>query len=138
MTTTEVEEIIKSALGLKDTDTLKVVDVKFNRPKAELLAMEEAGGMDFIAIAGQASMGVMAVCALLVLKMFSGSGKKKKRTSKAGKGESPAASSRGDNSDEDEYGVDPQLLLRQQITMSLQENPEQAKQLLTSWLDDGS
>jgi len=32
--------------------------------------------LDFIAIAGQASLGIMAICALFVLKMFSGAKKK--------------------------------------------------------------
>ena len=128
MTTEDVEEIIRNALGLKESDSLKVVDVKFNRAKEDMLAMDDGGGLDLIAIAGQASMGVMAVCALVVLKMFSGTTKKKGK-----KGE--AAEGAGEGKEGEEEGVDPRVLLRRQIVNSLQENPEQAKQLLTSWLE---
>ena len=132
MTIEDVDEIIRNALGLnKETDSLKVVNFKFNRPKNDMLAMDDGGGFDLIAIAGQASMGVMAVCALVVLKIFSGSTKKKGKKGEAGE-------SAGEGKEGETEGADPRVLLRRQIVNSLQENPEQAKQLLTSWLDNGS
>ncbi len=134
MTISDVEEIIKKAVGPKLTEEgLKVVDVKFNRPTELLLGAEEGGGLDFVAIARQTSMGVMAVCALLVLKLFSGARKK------AAKGEMARLAAGG----ESVAGLLPAggkgqetLVLRKQIADSLRSNPEQAKQLFSSWLDE--
>lgn len=133
MTTTDVEDIIKNALGLKDTDTLKVVDVKFNRPVEALLAGEDTGGgLDLVGIAGQASMGIMAVCALLVLKMFSGAKKKVALAGEPGQ----LAIAGVTSADGVTETTDPATLLRNQIANNLRSNPEQTKQLFTSWLDE--
>ena len=132
MTIADVEEIIKKAVGPKLTEEgLKVVDVKFNRPTESLLDAEEGGGLDFVAIARQSSMGVMAVCAILVLKLFSSAQKKAaaaERERLPAGGESVAGllpSSEGRET----------LVLRRRIADSLRSNPEQAKQLFSSWLD---
>ncbi|RKY06960.1 MAG: flagellar M-ring protein FliF [Planctomycetota bacterium] len=135
MTITEVEDIIKKAAGPKLTaEGLKVVDVKFNRPTESLLAAEKGGGLDFMAIARQSSLGIMAVCAILVLKLFSGS---KKKAAAKGEGELlpdggvPVAGFLPSGSDDRE-----KLALRRQIADSLRSNPEQAKQLFSSWIDE--
>ncbi|HBG26623.1 MAG: flagellar M-ring protein FliF [Planctomycetes bacterium GWF2_41_51] len=123
-----VVEIIKNALGLKDPNSIKVVNARFFRqPLAEI----EEKKFDFAAIAGQASLGIMAICALVVLKMFSGAKKKTVKTSSA---ELPPADAAGLLP----AGVtsDDPLVLRKQIADSLRNNPEQAKQLFSSWLED--
>jgi len=124
----EVEEIIKNALGLKETDSLKVVQTKFHHPPVEsLIEKEPSKWPRYIAIARQASLGVMAICALLVLRVFSGA--KKKVASTAPAGHLPGA--------EGAVGLLPAgevepSVLRQQIAGS----PEQAKQLFSSWLEE--
>ena len=129
----DVEEIITKAIGskLKPGD-LKVVPFKFNRPTESLIGEEETGGLDFVAIAGQVSLGIMAICALLVLKMFSGA--KKKAALVSATGQLPVAGETGGllpaGTESSESSV-----LRRQITDSLQSNPEQAKQLFSSWLE---
>jgi flagellar M-ring protein FliF len=134
MTIADVEEIIKKALGpkLKNED-LKVVDVRFNRPEESLIGQEEPGGLDFVAIAKHSSLGIMAICALIVLKMF---GKAKKKAGETAPAELPAgfgqtagllpAGAEGSES----------LMLRKQIANILRNNPEQAKQLFSSWLEE--
>ena len=135
MTITDVEEIIKKAAGPKlAEDGLKVVDVKFNRPTESLLDAEEAGGLDFVAIAKHSSMGIMAVCALLVLKLFNSAKKKAAAAAPAGQLQAGGESVAGllpAGADASEA-----LVLRKQIAGSLRSNPEQAKQLFASWLDE--
>jgi flagellar M-ring protein FliF len=125
----EVEKLIKNALGLKipERDSLEVVEARFHRPAELLAGEEEAGGLDFIAIAGQASLGIMAICALFVLKMFSGASKKASLAS-ATKALPVTGGAGGGDAES--------LVLRRQITSSLQNNPEQAKQLFSSWLEE--
>jgi flagellar M-ring protein FliF len=133
MTVADVEDIIKNALGLKETDTLKVVNVKFNRPDAALLAGDDSGGgLDLVGIAGQASMGIMAVCALIVLKMFNGAKKK------AGLAVNPGqlAIAGGTPAGAVSELSDSTTTLRKRIAGSLKSNPEQTRQLFTSWLDE--
>ncbi len=130
MELSDVEKLIRNALGLKETDTLTVVDTKFYRPPVELPVDEEPSKWPrYIAIAHQASLGVMAICALLVLKVFSGAGKK---AVSAAAGQLPGAGGAG--------GLlsagSEQLTMRKQIANTLQSNPEQAKQLFTSWLEE--
>jgi len=133
MELSEVEEIIKNALGLKDTDSLKVVNAKFYRPVESLIEEEPSGGLDFIAIARQASLGIMAICALLVLRIFRGA--KKKVASTAMTEQLPGA--------EGSVGLLPAgaensepLVLRKQIATALRSNPEQVKQLFSSWVEE--
>ncbi|MHC4646023.1 MAG: flagellar basal-body MS-ring/collar protein FliF [Planctomycetota bacterium] len=126
----DVEEIIKKALGLKETDSLKVVPAKFHRP-AELLTEEEPSNWPrYIAIARQASLGIMAICALLVLRIFSGV---KRKAPPAAGAKLPAA--------EEAAGLLPAgeenpLVLRKQISNALNSHPEQVRQLFSSWLEE--
>jgi len=135
MTISDVEEIIKKALGpkLKDKD-LKVVDTRFNRPVESLIGQEESGGLDFIAIARHSSLGIMAICALVVLKMF---GKAKKKAAETAPAEGlPAAF--GQTAGLLPAGAEDSesLMLRRQIANTLRSNPEQAKKLFASWLEE--
>jgi flagellar M-ring protein FliF len=131
MEVAEVEQIIKNALGLKETDALKVVDVKFNRPAEPLSKEELAGGFDYIAIARQGSLGIMAVCALLVLRMFKGAKKKAQSEAAASlpAGQQQAGLIAG------EEGLSP-FALRRQIAGALERDPEKVRQLFTSWIGE--
>ncbi len=132
----DVEKLIQNALGLKldDGDSLEVVEARFYRPAEALLGAEEAGGLDFIAIARHSSLGIMAICALFVLKMLSSAKKKAgsmsatEQLSLPGGGTAGLLPSGANSSDSS--------VLRKQIASSLQNNPEQAKQLFSSWIEE--
>ena len=133
----DLEEIIKRAIGPKlSEDGLKVANVKFNRTNELLPEAEEAGGLDFVQIARQASLGIMAICALIALKIFGG-GKKKaaegqglEQLAALAGGGMPAAGMMAGGSEAES------VMLRRQIASSLQNNPEQAKQLFANWLQE--
>jgi len=132
----EVQDIIRKAVGPKlAEDGLKVVNVKFNRT-LDFPIEDEAVGLNYIQIARQSSLGIMAVCALIVLKIFSG-GKKKASAEAAGQF---ATGQMGQFSGLLPAGVGAEaaesLMLRRQITDSLRQNPDQVKQLFTSWLQE--
>jgi len=133
MELSEVEEIIRNALGLKSTDTLKVVHAKFYRPVESIIDEEPSSISGYIAIVRHASLGIMAVCALLVLKIFRGA--RKKAIS--------AASAEQLSSAEGPFGLlsagagkSESLVVRKQIANALQRNPEQVKQLFASWIEE--
>lgn len=128
----EVEEIIRNALGLKETDALKVVNIKFHRLAVESLIDEEPSNWPrYIAIARHASLGIMAICALLVLRIFKGA--KKKAASTAGTGQLAAAEGHAGLLPSG-AGKSESLVLRKQIASALQHNPDQVKQLFANWL----
>ena len=133
MQISDVEEIIKNALGLSDTTGIKVVNVPFHR-EVEVMANEEPSKWPrYLTMAKQASLGIAAICALLVLKIFSGAKKK------AGAG--AAMEQLGGTEGVAGYlpagagAYDPSVL-RKQIAGSLASNPEQVKQLFASWLEE--
>ncbi len=133
MELSEVEQIIRNALGLKETDSLKVVHARFHRQPELLVDEEPSNWPRYITIARQASLGIMAICALLVLRIFSGAKKKAALTATAEQlpeaggavGLLPA-----------EAGKSEPLVLRRQIANTLQSNPDQVKQLFSNWLEE--
>jgi len=131
----DVEKLIENALGLdlSGLDSLKVVNARFHQPVKSLLDEELKAGLDFVAIARQASLGIMAVCALLVLRMFRGAKKKVK----AEAGRAQIAASEGDTGllPGAAAGSEP-LALRRQIASALENDPERVKQLFTSWIEE--
>ena len=134
---TDVKAIIKKALGprLADED-IEVKDVKFNRPTEALIGPEQAGGLDFVAIARQSSLGIMAVCAFLVLKIFSGAKKKAAAPVAAGAAQPLEIGAEGiAGAVPPEAGSSEPLAMRRQIANNLKTNPEQVRQLFTSWLE---
>lgn len=139
----QVEEAIRNATGVKATDTITVVPTTFRRQDNLALENEEAGGLDFVAIAGQASMGIMAICAVVVLKIFKGSKKKAAVSTRSyvplpGDGAMPALVSGSSDSEEAEQEDSAMELmeLRRRIGDSLRANPDQAKRLFSSWLEE--
>jgi len=137
----DVNDVIRIALGLKATDTIKTVEATFNRQIDTSADQAEAGGLDFIAIAGQASMGIMAICAVIVLKIFNGS-KKRTATSPRAHLALPVDSAmpalmagEEEDSEQEEKGLE-LIELRRRIGDSLRTNPDQAKRLFTSWLEE--
>ncbi len=135
MELTDVETLIQNALGLDTTrgDSLKVVDVKFQQPTETIPEEEMAGGLDFVAIARQASLGIMAVCALIVLRMFKGARKKVQMEAVQGQ-LSGAEGSTGLVAAES--SASQSLMYRRQIAGALRNNPERVRQLFTNWIEE--
>jgi flagellar M-ring protein FliF len=135
MDSNDVEKLIENSLGLDLTgaDSLKVVDVKFQKPVAPLLDEEDSGGLDYLAIARHASLGIMAICALLVLRMFRGA--KRKAGLEAAAQQLPGAEGLTGLLPGGTAAQEP-LLLRRQIASALEQDPERAKQLFASWLEE--
>jgi len=134
MELTEVEEIIRNALGLNKTDALKVVNVRFHRPDVEsMIEQEPSSWPRIMAIVRHASLGIMAICALLVLRIFRGAKKKAAETAPTGQlpgAEGPVGLLPA------EAGKSESLVMRKQIASALQNNPGQVKQLFSSWLEE--
>ncbi|MHC5061168.1 MAG: flagellar basal-body MS-ring/collar protein FliF [Planctomycetota bacterium] len=137
MTVDQVKEVIRNAVGpsfLKDETSLIVVNTAFNRPT--IAASVDSGGYEklsrYIEIARQSSMGVLAVCALLVLKIISG-GRKKLAAAEAAAG-AGQIESMGMGMLPAGTGEESSAALRRHITGALRDNPEQVKQLFASWL----
>jgi len=133
MQVSEVEEVIRNALGLKSTDSLKVVNTKFYRAPQAVSEDGSPKWLWYISIARHASFGVMAICALLVLRIFGGA-RKKASASSAGVSLGQGGNAMGLLPGSTVSGEP--LLLRQQLTEALTSNPEQVKQLFYTWLQE--
>ncbi len=132
MAVTDVEQIIKNALGLKETDSLKVVPVRFNRPTIQpIVEQEPPGWTRYMAIAKHGSLGIMALCALLAFKMFAGAGKK----AAAEQAQLPEGYAGAGLLPPGPEAAEP-VVLRRQIATALQNNPEQVKKLFASWVEE--
>ncbi|MBW7990834.1 MAG: flagellar M-ring protein FliF [Planctomycetes bacterium] len=129
----DVVAIIQNALGLEDETSIKVVDVKFNRPFESLVEEEPSSWPRYIAIARQASLGIMAICALLVLRMFRGA--KSKVGAAATGGQLPEAEGATGLLPGKVVTTEP-LVVRRQIASALEQDPERVKQLFASWLGE--
>jgi flagellar M-ring protein FliF len=133
MEVSDVEEVIRNAVGLKDTDSLKVVAAKFHRPPVESLMEEPSNWPRYLAIARQASLGVMAICAFLVLRIFSGA--KKKTGSAASAEQLPEAREAAGLLPAEAEESEP-LVLRRRIADVLHNDPERVKQLFSNWVEE--
>ncbi len=133
MELSDVEKLIENALGLdlKGRDSLKVVDVKIPPQVVPVFDEEVKAGLDFIAIARQASIGIMAICALLVLKMFKGA--KKKAHAEAVQALPQGTSNAGLLPSD---VMNSPVMIRQQISNALERNPEKVRQLFNQWIQE--
>lgn len=133
MQVAEVEEIIRNALGLKETDSLKVVNAKFRQPVESLIEEEPTAWPRYLALARQLSLGIMAVCALVVFRIFS------KARSKAAAMEAKQLAEGGGGGtgmlSQGSPAPEP-LMLRRQITHALRNNPEQVREMFLSWIEE--
>jgi len=128
----EVEEIIRTALGRKMRGSLKVVHARSHQPIAEPVEDEPSKWPTYLALARQLSLGIMALCALLVLRIFSRARNKAvavetQQLTEGGPGGAmlpPGAST-----------AEP-ILLRRQITHALRNNPEQVREMFLSWIEE--
>jgi len=141
LTVKDVEDIIRNAVGLKATDTLKVVETKF--PQAEIaqaLELETEGGgwmsSDFLLeMARRFSLGVLVIGALVALRIVRGP---KKVPAEAMTGQAALGlEAQGMDNKQLTAGTMPAQpeLLRAQITSALHENPEEVKRLFLKWVE---
>lgn len=136
----DVQLIIANALGLNlnNGDSLTVVEAKFYKGSEIASEDEKPSTMDgYMQMAEKFSLGIMGICALLVLKMFSGSKKKKGESEiksmgqiAGGEGNRGLAAIAGGSFEENP------IILRKQIANALQKNPDQVKQLFASWINE--
>ncbi len=132
MDVAEVEQIIRMALGLKETDSLKVVNASFHRPAQPLIEEEPANWPRYLALARHLSLGIMALCAVAVLRIFSRARSKAVAEVHA---QLPAAASPGGLLPPGEPSAEPRLL-RRQIAHALKNNPEQVREMFLSWIQE--
>jgi flagellar M-ring protein FliF len=133
----DVENVIRSALGLKETDTIKVIDTPFRAAAVpETAATEEVAGEGrafYLDMARNLSMGVLVIGALVALKIVSGP--KKRGAAPLAALTAGALPPAGQASGMlDAAAIDP-ALLRSRITAALQENPEEVKRLFLAWAE---
>jgi flagellar biosynthesis/type III secretory pathway M-ring protein FliF/YscJ len=134
MQVAEVEEIIRTALGLKPNDSLKVVHARFHQPEKTVVEEKASPWPRYLALARQLSLGIMAVCALLVFRIFSRARNKAveavqtQQLAEGGGGGGgllpPGAPS-----------AEP-VLLKRQITHALRNNPEQVREMFLNWIKE--
>lgn len=134
MDVTEVEQIIRMALGLKESDSLKVVNARFPRPTETLIEEEPTDWPRYLALARHLSLGIMAVCVLIVFRIFSRARSKAVAAMQArqlaeGGGAGTGLLAQGSPTSEP-------LMLRRQITHALRNNPEQVREMFLSWIEE--
>ena len=134
MQVAEVEEIIRMALGLKETDSLKVVHARFHEP-AEIPVEEEPSPWPrYLALARQLSLGIMALCALIVFRIFSRARGKAVAAVQARQLPEGGATS-GGLLPPGNPSAEP-VLLKRQITHALRNNPEQVREMFLNWIEE--
>lgn len=129
----DIEDMIRSAVGLREQDTLKVVNVPFKPPAAALVEAEPESffNKDFLLeVARRSSLGILVIGVLVMLRIFS-----RPRVKPEG---AQAALAGGDGSGallaSDRTDTDPDRL-RAHITRALRDNPDEVKRLFLAWVD---
>ena len=132
MQVADVELIIRNALGLKESDALKVVNAKFHRSADATAEQEPANWSRPLALARHLSLGVMAVCALIVLRIFS---RARGKTAAPAPGQATPEAGSGGLLAPGELIAEP-TMVRQQIAQALRQNPEQVRQMFRTWIQE--
>jgi flagellar M-ring protein FliF len=130
----DVEKLIETALGLdlKGKDSLKVVEAKFFRPAAAPDEGQQPKKLDYAAIASQASLGITAICALFVLRIFT---KAKKKAASEASAQLPAGAETMNMLPGMTTAAEP-VVVRRQLAEVMRNNPDQARRLFTNWLQE--
>jgi flagellar M-ring protein FliF len=134
MDITAVEELVKNALGLKTTDVIAVQNLPIYRTP---VAAEETSNnwSQYIEIAERSSLGIMSVCALLVFMIF------RRARKKAGIVLTDQAQLTGGSAGLLGEGIGKpaldQAMVQERITAALRNNPDQVKQIFSSWISEG-
>jgi flagellar M-ring protein FliF len=131
MSVEDVKEIIRTAIGpeLLSEQNLTVKHVPFYRPPVEVIPAGPNWDR-WIEIARQSSMGILAVSALLVLRIFTRAAVKAAAQPAA----NPDMMLGGGTAPMLPAGLDSPAAMRRMIAAQLQQNPEQVRSLFSSWL----
>jgi flagellar biosynthesis/type III secretory pathway M-ring protein FliF/YscJ len=131
----DVEKLIETALGLdlKGRDSLKVVEAKFYKMAAAATEEQQPKKLDYIAIASHSSLGIMAICALLVLRIFTKA--KKKATAEIPVQQLPAGQEAAGFLPGMQTSAEP-VVVRRQLAEVMRSNPDQARRLFVNWLQE--
>ena len=137
LTAKDVEEVIRNAIGLKESDALKVVSATFHRP-APLAAEAEAEDLFaspqfYLDIARHGSLGVLVIGALLMLKIFGGSKRKMGAAAAETALDGVAGPAHLLAAGGQSFANPTQL--NQRIAAALHENPEEVKRLFRTWVE---
>jgi flagellar M-ring protein FliF len=135
MPVTDVEQIIRTALGLKEADELKVVNTKFHRSTQAVTEEKESNWPRYLAMARQLSLGIMAVCALVVLRIFRKAHRQAQAQAPAQTPQLAAGAAPERLPPAGGMSAEP-VALRRQIVHALRSNPEQVKEMFHSWLEE--
>jgi flagellar biosynthesis/type III secretory pathway M-ring protein FliF/YscJ len=130
----DVEKLIENALGLnlKGRDTLKVVEAKFYRPAAIADEEQQPKKLDYAVIARHGSLGITAICALLVLRIFT---KARKKTASEAAAQLSAGAEAAAMLPGATMGAEP-VVVRRQLAEVMRNNPDQARRLFVNWLQE--
>ncbi len=137
MQVTDVEQIIKTALGLKESDSLKVVNARFHKAKDIPVEEQPSAWPRYLALASRLSLGLMAVCAFLVLRIFlKARNKAMAVTETVGPALPSPAAPAGALMAAPVESPNESLMLQRQITHALRNNPQQVREMFLSWIED--
>jgi flagellar M-ring protein FliF len=136
MQLTDVEKLIETALGLdlKGKDSLKVVEAKFFHPPATPDDAQQPKKLDYATIASHASLGITAICALFVLRIFT---KAKKKAAAETVAQIPAGAENMTMLPGMTSAAEP-VVVRRQLAEVMRNNPDQARRLFVNWLQEKS
>ena len=131
-----MEKLIETALGLdlKGRDSLKVVEAKFFRPPAAPDEAQQPKKLDYATIASHASLGITAICALFVLRIFT---KAKKKAAAETAAQLPAGAENMTMLPGMTTAAEP-VVVRRQLAEVMRNNPDQARRLFVNWLQEKS
>jgi flagellar M-ring protein FliF len=135
----DVNDLIQSAVNIRDANalTITVKEARFVRPAAPVIAEGEQSWTRYLALAREASMGIMAFCALLVYMVFARARKKVSGTAGQTSLAQLQAGATGmlmETSDEETQQV---AVVRRQISSALKSNPDHVRELFANWLQEG-
>ncbi len=133
MEVAEVEQIIRTALGLTETDSLKVAHARFHRQPVSLLDEEPSRWPRYLALARQLSLGIMAVCALVVFRIFSRA--RSRAVVATGQQQLPEGSAPGGMLAAGVTPAEP-VMVRRQIAHALRNNPDQVREMFLNWIEE--
>jgi flagellar M-ring protein FliF len=136
MQVADVEQIIKTALGLKESDSLKVVNAKFHKAKDIPLEEPASAWPRYLAMASHLSLGVMALCALLVLRIFLKARNKAMAVEATATQALPGPAAPAGALMAPIESPNESLMLQRQITHALRNNPQQVREMFLSWIED--
>ena len=134
-----VNDIIQNVVNIKNPNavTITVRQTRFIRPPKPVFAEADQNWTRYLSLAREASMGIMAFCALLVYLIFSRA--RKKATSAASQAsltqlQAGAVGMLMETSDDETQQV---AVVRRQISSALKSNPDHVRELFASWMQEG-